>query len=62
MPAVGDVKRKCCLTIMATNAKGGVRRIRTLIYLERQAVVYPMQRSRYSARAAARFRLKFCLL
>jgi mono/diheme cytochrome c family protein len=42
--------------------QGAARRIRTRLHLDRDAVAYAAQRPRHSARAAALFRLKFCLL
>jgi branched-chain amino acid transport system substrate-binding protein len=41
---------------------GAVRRIRTRLALDSNAALYATQSCRHSARAAARFRLKFCLL
>jgi hypothetical protein len=42
--------------------EGGVRPIRTRLYMGRMAVPYSAQRPRHSARAAARFSLKFGLV
>ena len=45
-----------------SSPRGAARRIRTRLHLDRDADAYAAQRPRHSARAAARFLLKFCLL